>query len=95
MQKTKGIIAMICIVGLAGCSSSHSGPGGMHKVDWYTAHPKVAAQEVKWCNNNAPRKVLAACQNAYQAQSDIATKQFFGVPKGGIQVTGSPAAPMP
>ncbi|MBU2834831.1 hypothetical protein HF673_03290, partial [Acidithiobacillus thiooxidans] len=56
---------------------------------------KIAAKEVKWCNNNAPRKALAACQNAYAAVNAIETNNFFKVPKGGIKVVGTAAAPMP
>ena len=94
-MKIKHSILILCILGLAGCASSHSGPGGLHKVDWYKAHPKVAAKEVKWCNNNAPRKTLAACQNAFSAMSALETNSFFKVPKGGIKVVGTAAAPAP
>lgn len=92
MEKLKQIAVILFVLGLAGCSSSDNGPGGMHKVAWYEKHNGARTEEIKWCNNNSPRQTLAACLNAYQAQKTIATKKFFAQPKtpftgGGMAVS--------
>ena len=77
MNRIKTIAVILCVMGLAGCSSSNSGPSGMHKVDWYEKHNTARAKEIKWCSNDTPRQSLAACLNAYQAENTLATKAFF------------------
>ncbi|MBU2765602.1 EexN family lipoprotein [Acidithiobacillus ferrivorans] len=77
MNMIKTIAVILCVMSFSGCSSSNSGPSGMHKVDWYKKHHTARTKEIKWCNNNTPRQTLAACLNAYQAENALATKKFF------------------
>ncbi|MBU2834822.1 EexN family lipoprotein [Acidithiobacillus thiooxidans] len=91
-MKIKHGILILCIFGLAGCTSSHSGPGGMHKVAWYEKHKIARIKEINWCNNNTPRQTLSACLNAYQAEKRLTAKKFFSQPKtpytgGGMTVS--------
>jgi uncharacterized protein YceK len=81
MKLIKNIAVILCVMVLAGCSSSNSGPSGMHKVAWYEKHNMARTKEIKWCNNNTPRQTLAACLNAYQAEKTLTTKKFFAQPK--------------
>lgn len=80
MNRIKTILVILCVMAMAGCSSSNNGPSGMHKVDWYEKHNTARTKEIKWCNNNTPRETLAACLNAGQAENALATKKFFAQP---------------
>lgn len=83
------IIPLIVVIGLAGCTSTNNGPSGLHKVAWYASHPAALKKEVSWCNNDVPRQKLAACLNAYEADSNAATKAFFASPPGGFTGGGA------
>ena len=93
MKKSFFVVAVSLSVAslLAGCSSSNSGPSGMHKVNWYEKHNTARTKEIKWCNNNTPRQTLAACQNAIQAENLQANKNALAaMDSGGPMTSKSP-----
>ncbi|SMH64781.1 exported protein of unknown function [Acidithiobacillus ferrivorans] len=68
--KTTAAVAFIGMAALlAGCSSSHNGPEGMHSVSWYRKNADARHKEMAWCNQHVSLKDAggAACGNATQA----------------------------
>ena len=83
MKTSQGIIAILAVLGLAGCGQS-----GMptHPMSYYLKHPKAAAKVVAYCQKrwpeNRPYKGLsteqeANCNAAANAEAQIA---LYGSP---------------